>query len=690
MVYRFKEYRKSTILRNHLNMGGENPEGERIDVTSLYFERGGKPWVGVMGEYHFSRDEKENWYEELCKMKAGGITVAATYLFWIYHEEEEGVFTFKGNRDIRSFVLEAARAGLDVIIRIGPWAHGECRNGGFPDWLLRKTFRLRDNNPGYMEKVRIWYEKIYEQVKGLFYKDGGNIIGIQFENELVDDAQHLLALKRLALEIGFEAPLYTVTGWNAEYGAKIPVDDVVPVFAAYVEAPWAGRWEKLPPSSHFVFHTVRNDAAVGADLARDTDESGWRLPYERYPFATCELGAGLQPTHHRRILVSGMDAYALSLVKLGCGNNFVGYYMYHGGTNQIGKLSTLNESKDSGYPNDYPILNYDFHTALSQYGETRRQYGLLNLLHLFLNDFGSLLAPMEYVGSVGKAGADDKKSLRYCMRTDGRGGFVFVNHYQRLIRLEDITDAVIDTGNVTFPAIDIKGEVSFFLPFCLDMGAFVLEYATAQLLCRFRNTWFFAAVDGIAPRYKFRGKKEVAARPGPDGAIEEKGIRIVTLPWEKAVYLRKLNGKIYLGQHCDLYEADGEIKAVQDGGFTYFVWREGEWERVVRDRPFGQAQVRFEDVEEPFTPAYVRQLELGGERKRRWKRIHVTTKEGFIEIPFVCDVSQIYADGRLCADHFYCGEAWRIPAKLICGKESYLVMSELKDDFYREFQIEGK
>ena len=256
MNCKFKNYQKSDILRGHLNMGGVNPAGERMDVNSLYFEKDGKPWIGVMGEFHFSRYDREKWYQELCKMKAGGITIAATYLFWIYHEEVEGVFDFSGDRDIRQFILDAAKAGLNVVIRIGPWAHGECRNGGFPDWLLKKPFKLRDNNDAYMSLVRIWYEKIYEQVKGLFYKDGGNIIGIQFENELVGNAEHLLALKKLALEIGYEAPLYTVTGWNSKFGAKIPVDDVIPVFGGYVEAPWTGHTRRLPLSHHYVFDTM--------------------------------------------------------------------------------------------------------------------------------------------------------------------------------------------------------------------------------------------------------------------------------------------------------------------------------------------------------------------------------------------------------------------------------------------------
>ena len=236
----------------------------------------------------------------------------------------------------------------------------------------------------------------------------------------------------MALDIGFHAPIYTVTGWNSKYGARIPVDDVVPVFGAYVEAPWAAHTHPLPLSIHYVFNEARNDAAVGADLMDTIAEDGWQLPYNRYPYATCEMGAGLMSTHHRRVRVSGMDAYALALVKLGCGNNLVGYYMYHGGTNKIGKYSTLNETKASGYPNDYPILNYDFHTALSEYGEVRDQYGLLNLLHLFIHDFGETFAGMEYVASTQEIQPEDLTSLRYCMRTNGESGFIFINHYQRL------------------------------------------------------------------------------------------------------------------------------------------------------------------------------------------------------------------------------------------------------------------
>ena len=139
-----------------------------------------------------------------------------------------------------------------------------------------------------------------------------------------------------------------------------------------------------------------------------------------------------------------MDIYAVSLVKLGDGNNLVGYYMYHGGTNKIGELSTFNETNATGYPNYYPILSYYFQAPLSEYGEVREQYGLLNMLHMFVNDFGEEFAPMIAVDSGNTVAADDTNSLRYGMRTNGKSGFVFVNHYQRLTELADIEMCIRD------------------------------------------------------------------------------------------------------------------------------------------------------------------------------------------------------------------------------------------------------
>ena len=65
--------------------------------------------------------------------------------------------------------------------------------------------------------------------------------------------------------------------------------------------------------------------------------------------------------------------------------------------------------------------------------------------------------------------------------------------------------------------------------------------------------------------------------------------------------------------------------------------------------------------------------------------MNVNSDKGFVEINELCDAAQIYADGELVADEFYYGVPWRIPAGIIYGKECYMVMSEMRDDFYREF-----
>ena len=670
MIYKFKEFKDEPLLINHLNMGGKNPKGEEINVTSRYFTRNGKPWIGVMGEFHFSRYSRENWHRELAKMKAGGITIVSTYLFWIYHEEIEGKMDFGGDNDIRAFIEEFKDVGLDVVIRIGPWAHGECRNGGFPDWLLKKDYKLRDNNEEYLAVVKKWYQSIYNEVKGLFYKDGGNIIAVQIENEFVDNAEHLAKLKEIAVECGFIAPIYTVTGWNSASGAKIPVDEVVPVFGGYCEAPWENHMNRLSPSPHYFFNRMRNDSAIGTDLIAKTQSDGWQLPYERYPFATCELGGGIEVTHHRRPIIKPMDIYAVSLVKLGDGNNLVGYYMYHGGTNKIGELSTFNETKATGYPNDYPILSYDFQAPLSEYGEVREQYGLLNMLHMFVNDFGEEFAPMIAVDSGNTVAADDTNSLRYGMRTNGKSGFVFVNHYQRLTELADIENAVISAENVEFPPIDVKGEVSFFMPFNMKMGDSVLEYATAQPLCKYDDTYFFAEIPNIKAEYKF----------------SKGSANIVTVPFENAKYMRKLNGTVYIGGGCNLYEENGQIHSVEDGEYICQKWNGSEFETLKIGQSAKQSNVEITGVENaPFEPKYKEELCIGGERKLTWKKINVDGGYGFAEIDYVGDVAQIYADGELVADDYYYGKTWRVPCKLLYGKECYMVISEMKEDFYKEF-----
>jgi len=160
--------------------GGKSPDGHLLAINSRYLLLDGKPWFPVMGEFQYSRYPAEHWEEEILKMKAGGVRIISTYIFWIHHEEIEGQFDWSGRRDLHRFVALAGKHGMYVWARVGPWDHGEVRNGGLPDWVLQKS-KTRQNDPAYLNYVKRFYGEIGKQLGGLFWKDGGPIVGVQID-----------------------------------------------------------------------------------------------------------------------------------------------------------------------------------------------------------------------------------------------------------------------------------------------------------------------------------------------------------------------------------------------------------------------------------------------------------------------------------------------------------------------------
>ncbi|MGO4695698.1 beta-galactosidase [Paenibacillus sp. 2TAB26] len=504
--------RKPVLIEGHLKMGGTNPAGEEINVNSLHLTRGGKPWLPVMGEFHFSRFPHGQWEEELLKMKAGGIQIVATYIFWIYHEETEGRFDWSGDKDLRTFVQLCQKNELEVLVRIGPWAHGECRNGGFPDWIYGRC-ALRTNDDDYLWYVRRFYGEIAKQIEGLSFQDGGSIVGMQFDNELTDNPEHLRTLKSIARELGMKAPLYTVTGWGGPGGARIPKDEMLPLFGGYPDHPWEKHTNQLPPGPHYFFHSVRNDPSIGSDLFGEKAVDIKDLEdIERYPDGSCELGGGVQITYHRRPIIQADDVGAMAMIKIANGCNLLGYYMYHGGTQPLGELSTMQESNSQG--NQLPVRSYDFQAPLGEFGGIRDSYRKLKRLHLFLHDFGDRLAPMAVVfPQVRPSSLEDNETVRVVARAQGDSGFLFFNNYQRLTEMKDKDDVQVELrlpgGELNVPAngFTLKKDGYFFWPFHMDMDGVRLKYATAQLLCRLRGDgetlYVFFEVSGVRPEFAF-------------------------------------------------------------------------------------------------------------------------------------------------------------------------------------------
>lgn len=473
-----------------LKMGNPGQPGHELLVNNQYMTIGGKPIIPVMGEMHFSRYPKEQWEDAILKMKAGGINIIAFYVIWIHHEEIEGQFDWSGNKDVRGFIKLCQKHGMLVYPRIGPWAHGEVRNGGLPDWILTKKFLVeRSNDPVYQSYVDRYFKELAGQIHGLLYKEGGPVIGVQLENEYSRGKEHILWLKKTVQKYGIDVPLYTVTGWD---NASVPENEVIPLWGAYPEAPWNSDLEKIIRNYSFEFDPNRTDEGI-------------------YPFFTCELGVGNQITEHRRPVFNRFDGLTIATIKIGSGSNLPGYYVFTGGSNPPGILSSMEENREeTGYWNTYPRISYDFQAAVKETGELAPSYYQVKKLHYFLNEFGGILAPMVPVIAKVK---NPFKDLQYSIRVKDDSGFLFgINYYRGTIKpvQKDVQFKIkLNRETMQFPSVpvDIPDSTTFIWPFNFRMNNVVLKYATAQPLCRIdqkaRTDWFFIQNYGIGPELCF-------------------------------------------------------------------------------------------------------------------------------------------------------------------------------------------
>ena len=239
-----------------------------MNSRSLLFD--GQPVFPVMGEMHDARVPQAEWRDELLKMKAGGVDIVATYVFWIHHEEIEGQWDWTDQRDLRKFVQTCNELGLKVVVRCGPWCHGEVRNGGFPDWAVaHKDWKLRSTDTNFLAAVKILYGEIYQQLQGELWKDGGPVIGIQVDNEFGGSPNYLMALKKLAIEAGMAVPLYIKTGWPA-MKTPVPLGELLPLFGAYPDGFWSRSLQPMDGYDwvNFTFRIIRTDTGIGNDTLK--------------------------------------------------------------------------------------------------------------------------------------------------------------------------------------------------------------------------------------------------------------------------------------------------------------------------------------------------------------------------------------------------------------------------------------
>lgn len=673
---------------------GVSKSGEEFSFTNYYMMKNGKPFFGVSGEFHYSRMSDTRWEDEIIKMKMCGINVVATYVFWIHHEEEEGVFRFDGCRNIRKFIELCAKHGLYVILRVGPFDHGEVRNGGLPDWLYGKPFEPRSLNDGFLACTRKLYTQVGEQVKGLFFKDNGPIIGVQIDNEYMHSAapweittgianewvtkgtegnKYMLRMKALAAECGLIPAFYTCTGWG---GAATP-DSMVPLWGGYAFRPWLFYSYKgeHPATEEYVYQDYHNN-----DYVCTSDFQPAYKPEEK-PYSCCEMGGGMTCSYYYRFQYPFKSVDAMANIKVASGCNFLGYYMFQGGSNPLGKNGLyMNEGQ-------VPKISYDYQAALGEFGQVRESYRRLKTIHYFTQKFGDRLCALQTVLPEGAShiAPKDDQTLRYAVRTDGKRGFLFINNYQDHFDLPDRKNEEIklalDSEELIWN-VSIAGEENAILPFHFDMDGIDLVQANAQAVTKVGDTYVFMVPEGMQGSFVFEngarvnGADECVYTCGEDLKterffVEKDGskLTVLVISREMANNLFLLSGeRLAFTDAVLLEDGDGIRMESENASNLVHVYPADGFDGMTTIRP---ASSRIADYMGSFlveteaheTPVTVTQVGPTRYTIQIPQTVMDGVKDARLQLEYTGDIGNAFINGQMINDNFYNGAVWEIGLK---------------------------
>ena len=310
-------------------------------VGNKTFLLNGEPFVVKAAEVHYPRIPQSYWDHRIKMCKALGMNTLCIYVFWNIHEQREGQFDFSGNNDVAEFCRLAQKNGMYVIVRPGPYVCAEWEMGGLPWWLLKKKdIRLRERDPYFLERVKIFEQKVGEQLAPLTIQNGGPIIMVQVENEYGsygEDKPYISEIRDCLRGIYGDKLALFQCDWSSNF-EKNGLDDLVWTMnfgtGANIDHEFA-RLKELRPN---------------APLMCSEFWSGW---FDKW-------GANHE-TRPAKDMVDGMDEM------LSKGISF-SLYMTHGGTS-FGHWAGANSP---GFAPD--VTSYDYDAPINEYGGTTDKY----------------------------------------------------------------------------------------------------------------------------------------------------------------------------------------------------------------------------------------------------------------------------------------------------------------------------
>jgi beta-galactosidase len=202
-------------------LGISKSHGQRAKHTFTFgaseFLLDGKPYQIISGEMHPARIPAEYWRHRIQMAKAMGCNTISAYVFWNYHEAEEGVYDFStGNKNLAEFFKIAQDEEMWILLRPGPYVCAEWELGGIPPYLLRiPDIKLRCMDPRYMSAAERYIARLSEEIKPFIVTKGGRILMLQIENEYGSygtDKNYLLRLREVWKANGIDIPTFTGDG----------------------------------------------------------------------------------------------------------------------------------------------------------------------------------------------------------------------------------------------------------------------------------------------------------------------------------------------------------------------------------------------------------------------------------------------------------------------------------------------
>ena len=313
----------------------------------------GKPFVVKAAEVHYPRIPRPYWEHRIQMCKALGMNTVCIYVFWNIHEQKEGQFDFTGNNDVAEFCRIAQKNGMYVIVRPGPYVCAEWEMGGLPWWLLKKKdIKLRERDPYFMERVKIFEQKVGEQLAPLTIQKGGPIIMVQVENEYGsygEDKPYVSEIRDCLRGIyGKELALFQCD-WSSNF-EKNGLDDLTWTINFGTGANINDQFRRL------------SELRPNAPKMCSEFWSGW---FDKW--------GARHETRPAKDMVEGMDEM------LSKGISF-SLYMTHGGTS-FGHWAGANSP---GFAPD--VTSYDYDAPINEYGHTTPKFWELRKMMEKYND----------------------------------------------------------------------------------------------------------------------------------------------------------------------------------------------------------------------------------------------------------------------------------------------------------------